>query len=152
MIIEMNKDIDDYKEGIVMGLSAREFIYSVVAVICAAAIVWVLHSKVGLMLSCYIAIPIVVPIALNGFGNKNGMNFIEMQVRRAKCVLNKKPLVYASTNTEQLLKEIEREKMIENQKKQSGQDEIKNIMKIVKLVGAATILCIIGIIMYVMMR
>lgn len=152
MIIEMNKDIDDYKEGIVMGLSAREFIYSVVAVICAAAIVWVLHSKIGLMLSCYIAIPIVAPIALNGFGNKNGMNFIDIQIRRAKCSLGKNQLLYVSTNSEKLLKSIQLEVKIGSQKKQSEQEEINRIIKLVKIVGIATILCIVGVILYMLLR
>lgn len=33
MVIEVNKDIDRYKESVVLGLTARQLIYSIVSVV-----------------------------------------------------------------------------------------------------------------------
>ena len=37
MVIEINKDIDRYKESVVMGLTAKQLIFSVASVVAAAA-------------------------------------------------------------------------------------------------------------------
>ena len=66
MNISINKDIERYKESIVMGLTAKQLICSVIALALGAGIVLSTYKYVGLTVSVYIAIPVVAPIALNG--------------------------------------------------------------------------------------
>ena len=82
MVIEINKNIDNYKESVVMGLTARQLIYSVLSVAIGGGIVLALYKNIGLTASTYIAIPVVAPIALSGFYSYNGMTFMEMVKRK----------------------------------------------------------------------
>ena len=65
MNISINKDIERYKESIVMGLTAKQLICSVIALALGAGIVLSTYKHVGLTVAVYIAIPVVAPIALN---------------------------------------------------------------------------------------
>ena len=64
MIIEINKDIEAYQESVVMGLTAKQLIFSIASIVAGGGLVLLLHSYVGLTMSVYIAIPVVAPIAL----------------------------------------------------------------------------------------
>ena len=48
MVIEINKDIDRYKESVVMGLTARQVIFSVASVAECGGIVRLLYRYNGL--------------------------------------------------------------------------------------------------------
>ena len=63
MIIEINKDIDRYKESVVMGLTAKQLIFSVASVAAGGGIVLFLYRYIGLTPSVYVAIPVAAPIA-----------------------------------------------------------------------------------------
>ena len=43
MVIEINKDIDRYKETVVMGLTAKQLVFSVVSVVAGGGIVLLLY-------------------------------------------------------------------------------------------------------------
>ena len=74
MVIEINKDIDRYKESVVMGLTAKQLIFSVASV--------------------------VAPIALGGFYSFNGMSFYEVMGRKMRMLFANHPLTYVSTEGE----------------------------------------------------
>lgn len=80
MVIEISKDVENYKETVVLGLTAKQLIYSVLSVIVGGGIVLLLYKKVGLTTSAYIAIPAVTPIAMTGFYSYNGMSFGPMSI------------------------------------------------------------------------
>lgn len=105
MNIEINKDIDRYKETVVLGLTARQLVYSVLSVGVGGGIVLFLYPYVGLTVSAYIAIPVVAPIALTGFYSYNGMTFMEMMRLRIHFMFGNRTLTYVS---EESVKEIER--------------------------------------------
>ena len=75
MNISINKDIEKYQESVVMGLTARQLIFSIASIACGGAIVLLTYRHVGLTGSAYIAIPVVAPLALNGFYSYQGMSF-----------------------------------------------------------------------------
>ena len=100
--VEINRDIDKFKESVVLGLTAKQ--------------------KVGFTLSAYIAIPIVAPIALSGFYSFNGMNFMQMMKKRSKFMFKVKPLVYKSTENVKELKEVATVMEEENQKSKNNED------------------------------
>lgn len=96
MIIEINKDIEKYQESVAMGFSAKQLLYSILALGSGCAIVFFLYEKIGLTFSCYVAVPIVAPIVLCGFYSYNGMGFREVFTRYMKSIFRNKALVFQS--------------------------------------------------------
>lgn len=111
MNISINKDIEKYQETVVMGLTAKQLICSVAAIVIGAGIVLATYKYVGLTASAYIAIPVVAPIALNGFYEYQGMSFTEMFKRKLKSIFANPQLIYISEEGEGLIKELQLEDM-----------------------------------------
>jgi len=118
--VEINRDIDKFKESVVLGLTAKQLIASVLSILVGGTIVT--YKKVGFTLSAYIAIPIVAPIALSGFYSFNGMSFMQMMKKRIKFMFKVKPLVYKSTENVKELKEVAAVMEEENQKLKNKED------------------------------
>ena len=104
--VEINRDIDKFQESVVLGLTEKQLIASVLSVLIGGAIVLISYKKVGLTASAYIAIPVVAPIALSGFYSYNGMSFMQMMKKRIHFMFKVKPLVYRSTENVSELKDI----------------------------------------------
>lgn len=100
MIIEINKDIDKYQESVVLGLTARQLIYSVASVLVGGGMVFLLYRYIGLTGAAYVTIPCVAPIAMGGFYSYNGMNFYEYMGKRIHFMFGNRPLTYISTEGE----------------------------------------------------
>lgn len=115
MNIAINKDIEKYQESVVMGLTAKQLICSVASILCGGGIVLLTYKAVGLTGSAYIAIPVVAPIALNGFYTYQGMSFTQMFSRKLKMIFCNRTLTYVSTEGEPLIKQM---KLEEEKKKQ----------------------------------
>lgn len=113
MVIEINKDIDRYKESVIMGLTARQLIFSVASVVVGGSIVLLLYPIIGLTPSVYVAIPAVAPIALGGFYSFNGMNFYQFMGRKIRMLFANCPLAYVSTEGEETLRLIRMEEEAE---------------------------------------
>lgn len=111
MVIEINKDIERYKESVVMGLTAKQLIYSVFSIVAGGGIVLLLNPYLGLTLSVYVAVPVVTPIALGGFYSFNGMGFFEVMGRKIRMLFANHPLTYVSTEGEASLKECQQAEM-----------------------------------------
>ncbi len=105
MIIEINKDIEKYQESVAMGLTAKQLIYSVSALGSGCLIVFLLYEKIGLTFSCYVAVPIVAPIALCGFYSYNGMGFVEVFTRYMKSIFRNKALVFKASGYREMREE-----------------------------------------------
>lgn len=105
MIIEISKDIDNYKETVALGLTARQLIFSVLSVAVGAGIILLLYGFIGLTASVYVALPIVAPIALGGFYTFNGMSFYEVMKRKINIIFMNRPLVYGSTECEDTIRQ-----------------------------------------------
>ena len=106
MIIEINKDIEKYQESVAMGLSAKQLAYSILALGSGCIIVFLLYEKIGLTFSCYVAVPIVAPIALCGFYSYNGMGFREVFIRYMRSIFRNKALVFQSSGYRETVLEI----------------------------------------------
>ena len=117
MQIEVNRDIDKFKESVVLGLTARQLLYSVLSVALGGAVVFLVYPYVGLTTSAYIAVPVVAPIALTGFYSHNGMTFVEMMKLKLHFMFANKELTYQSTEDEAELEKIRREQALEAKKK-----------------------------------
>ncbi len=117
MHIEVNRDLDKFKESVCLGLSARQLIYSLISLILGAGIVLLVYPYVGLTIAAYIAVPVVAPIALTGFYSYNGMTFIEMMKLKIHFSGKQSALFYESTEDEDELISILLEEENEAKKK-----------------------------------
>lgn len=106
MIIEINKDIEKYQESVAMGLTAKQLVYSILALGSGCLIVFLLYEKIGLTFSCYVAVPVVAPIALCGFYSYNGMGFREVFTRYMRSIFRNKTLVFKSSGYREMISEI----------------------------------------------
>ena len=89
-----------------MGLSAKQLVYSILALGSGCGIVFLLYEKIGLTFSCYVAVPIVAPIALCGFYSYNGMGFREVFTRYMKSIFRNKALVFKASGYREMREEI----------------------------------------------
>lgn len=106
MVIEINKDIDKYQESVVMGLTAKQLVFSIASVVVGAGIVLLTYKYIGLTGSAYVAIPCVAPIALGGFYTFNGMSFYEYMGKKIHFMIGNKPLLYVSTESDAAIKQL----------------------------------------------
>ena len=135
MIIEINKDIEKYQESVAIGLTAKQLIYSVLALGSGCLIVFLLYEKIGLTFSCYVAVPIVAPIALCGFYSYNGMGFPEVFTRYMRSIFRNKALVFKSSGYREMREEIRAREEVQKraalrkakeERKQMRKERIKN--------------------------
>lgn len=126
LVIEINKDIQKYKESVALGLTAKQLIFSLVSVVVGGLIVLLTYKYVGLTTSAYIAIPVVAPIALSGFYSFNGMSFMEMIRLRMHFLFHNQALTFHSSEGEMVISKIRQEEAIaekKNRKKAKGKKE-----------------------------
>lgn len=126
LVIEINKDIQKYKESVALGLTAKQLIFSLASVAIGGLIVLLTYKYVGLTTSAYIAIPVVAPIALSGFYSFNGMSFMEMIRLRMHFLFHNQALTFHSSEGEMVIMKIRQEEAIaekKNRKKAKGKKE-----------------------------
>lgn len=116
MVIEINKDIDKYQESVVMGLTAKQLLFSIASVVVGAGIVLLTYKYIGLTGSAYVAIPCVAPIALGGFYSYNGMSFYEYMGKKLHFMFGNRPLLYVSTEGEPAIRQMNMEQSLKKSK------------------------------------
>ncbi len=112
LVIEINKDIDRYQESVIMGLSAKQLIFSAASVLVGGSMVLLLYPFIGLTGAAYVAVPCVAPIAMGGFYTYNGMDFYEYVRRKLYFLVNNKTLTYKSTEKAVTLHEFYKGKVM----------------------------------------
>ena len=123
MVIEINKNIDNYKESVVLGLTARQLVYSALSVVVGGGIVLLLYRHMGLTVSTYIAVPVIAPIAMTGFYSYHGMTFIEMMKLKLYFAFANRTYTYMSTEGEQAVQRLRQEEETKNKaEKQYGKE------------------------------
>ena len=123
MEIDMNRDLERFKESVFMGLSLRQLLYSILALAAGAVVVLLVYPYVGLTVSAYVAVPVVAPIALTGFYSYHGMTFLEKMKLKLHFMRSQPPLTYLSTEDpseiDRLLDEAEVAAKLDEKKKRS---------------------------------
>lgn len=126
MVIKINEDVENYKETVVMGLTKEQFLFSAAALLVGAGLILALFKTIGIMASCYVATPVIIPIALMGYYRMNGMNFFQFFSRFIRSLMTK-TLKYSSTENEkeiadvmQSLKNVESIKPKRKEEKKQG--------------------------------
>lgn len=75
MEIKINKEIKDYHESMFFGLSARQFVCSVLAVGAAVGTYFGLCDIIGKEMVSWMCVLLAAPFAAAGFFKYNGMTF-----------------------------------------------------------------------------
>ena len=75
MEVRINKEVRDYQESLFFGLSLRQFLFALLAVLVAVGVYFVLRATVGAGEIGWPCIVSAFPFAMCGFFRYNGMTF-----------------------------------------------------------------------------
>ncbi len=97
--VRINKEVRDYQESLFFGLSLRQFLFALLAVLVAVGVYFGLHNIVGSGEIGWMCVLAAFPFALGGFFTYNGMTFEKflLAVIRSELLYPKK-LVFRSEN------------------------------------------------------
>lgn len=97
--VRINKEVRDYQESLFFGLSLRQFLFALLAVLVAVGLYFGLRNVVGSGEIGWICVLAAFPFALGGFFTYNGMTFERflLAVIRSELLYPKK-LVFRSEN------------------------------------------------------
>lgn len=97
--VKINKEIRDYTESMFFGLSIRQFIFSVMAVIIAVCLYFGLRDTLGTEMVSWVCILGAAPCAALGFVKYNGMTAEQLVIAWLKSeVLLSKRLLFRPVN------------------------------------------------------
>ena len=119
MIIEINKDIDRYQESVVMGLTVKQLFYAALSLMVGAGMVLLLQKQIGLTMAAYVTVPVVAPLALQGFYQYNGMSFMEVMKRKVFFAFRNRPLLYVSEEVSPMKETYKKRKQYGSRQKKS---------------------------------
>ncbi len=113
MEIKINKEIRDYQESVFMGLSLRQFLFSVLAVGIALGIYFGLRNVIGQEAVSWLCIVGAFPFAVLGFVKYHGMPaeqfikaYVESEFLMPKNLESRPENLYAEVMKESKLKEV----------------------------------------------
>ena len=97
--VRINKEVRDYQESLFFGLSLRQFLFALLAVLVAVGLYFGLRNVVGSGEIGWICVLAAFPFALCGFFTYNGMTFERflLAVIRSELLYPRK-LVFRSEN------------------------------------------------------
>lgn len=123
MQIKVNKEIRDYTESIVLGLSAREFIFSALACAIAVGSYFLFINSLGTELTTWICMLSDIPFAALGFITFQHMNAEQIVITVWRSfLLSKKHLIDQPFN---LYKEIFKDYLNNKKKEALGKNDKK---------------------------
>ena len=99
MEVKINREVRDYTEAIFFGLSFRQFVFSLLAILVAVGAYFILKPYLGTETVSWVCILVAAPFAALGFVKYNGMTaekFILVWIR--SVFLMPKKLVFKATN------------------------------------------------------
>jgi len=99
MEVRINKEVRDYQESIFFGLSLRQLLFALLAVLVAVGVYFGLRDIVGSGEIGWVCVLAAFPFALGGFFTYNGMTFERflLAVIRSELLYPRK-LVFKSEN------------------------------------------------------
>lgn len=99
MEVKINKEIRNYTESIVLGLSLRQCFFSILACSIAVLLYFVFIDKLGLEITSWLCIVGAAPFAALGFIRYQGMNAEQILIAAIKSViLSHRKLDYQPVN------------------------------------------------------
>ena len=99
MEVRINKEVRDYQESIFFGLSLRQLVFALLAVLVAVGVYFGLRNVVSSGEIGWICVLAAVPFALGGFFTYNGMTFEKFLLAFIRSeLLYPKKLVFRADN------------------------------------------------------
>ena len=99
MEVKINREIREYTESMFFGLSLRQFVFSLLAVITAVALYFLLKPVLGLETVSWLCILAAVPFGAMGFIKYNGMTAEQFVIAWIRSqILMPKRLLFGNTN------------------------------------------------------
>jgi len=99
MEIKIPKEIRDYQESIYFGLSVRQFIFSIAAIVMAVGVYFMFKPALGTEVVSWLCILCAAPFAAMGFFRYNGLTFEQFfQVWIRSQILMPPHLTFKSQN------------------------------------------------------
>lgn len=99
MEVKINREIREYTESMFFGLSLRQFVFSLLAVIVAVTLYFLLKPVLGLETVSWVCILAAVPFGAMGFIKYNGMTAEQFALAWFKSkFLIPKSLLFGNTN------------------------------------------------------
>ena len=112
MEIRINKEVRDYQEGLIFGLSLRQCVFALLAVIVAVVVYFLFHDVIGSAEIGAVCVLTAFPFALCGFFRYNGMTFerflivfIHSELFYPKRLVFKSENLYAQALSQSSMKE-----------------------------------------------
>ena len=97
--VRINKEVRDYQESVFFGLSLRQLIFALLAVLVAVGVYFGLRNIVGSGEIGWICVLAAVPFAMGGFFTYNGMTFEKFLLAFIRSELLYPPkLIFRSEN------------------------------------------------------
>lgn len=129
MEVKINKEIRNYTESIVLGLTLRQCFFSVLACFVAVVVYFMFIDVLGLEVTSWSCIVVAIPFAALGFVSYQGMNFEKILINVWRSFLmSHRQLVFRPYNLYyEILKDY-----IDNQRKESINPNDKKLRKIKK--------------------
>ena len=110
--VSINKEVRNYQESIFFGLSLRQFLFSLMAVLVAVGLYFGLHHFVQSSAYDWLCVVAAFPFALGGFFTYNGMNaeqfmltWFRSQFRYPRRLVFRSENLYARALDESVCKE-----------------------------------------------
>ena len=99
MEVKINREIREYTESMFFGLSLRQFVFSLLAVLTAVCLYFLLKPTLGLETVSWVCILAAVPFGAMGFIKYNGMTAERFAVAWFRSTfLIPKRLLFGNTN------------------------------------------------------
>ncbi|MDE6900909.1 MAG: PrgI family protein [Oscillospiraceae bacterium] len=112
MEVRINKEVRDYQESLFFGLSLRQFLFALLAVVVAVAVYFGLRNVLGTGEIGWICVLAAFPFALGGFFTYNGMTlerfvlaFIRSEFLYPKKLMFRSENLYAKALDHSTIKE-----------------------------------------------
>ena len=99
MEVKINREIREYTESMFFGLSLRQFVFSMLSVIAAVTLYFLLKPVLGLETVSWVCILAAVPFGAMGFIKYNGMTAEQFALAwfKSKFLIPKR-LLFGNTN------------------------------------------------------
>lgn len=105
MEIKVNREIRSYNEALFLGLSLRQLVFSVLAILVAVGVYFLLRNTFSLETLSWLCILCAAPFAALGFVTYNGMTAEQLLAAILKYLVCPKVLTYHSDNYYEFLSE-----------------------------------------------
>lgn len=112
MEIKINKEIRDYQESVFLGLSLRQFLFSVLAAAVAVGVYFGLRDMLGAETVSWLCVISALPFGILGFMKYHGMSaeqfikaYIRSELQMPKQLVNKPSNLYKTILDETKWKE-----------------------------------------------